>query len=50
MSNDADNLHLHHRHELHYKTIILNFNNISQYYNFLCIFKCKKKNHTDPKG
>ena len=43
-SNDADNSALHHRNKLYFKvfkkqkTIILNCNNISQYYCFFCIY------------
>jgi len=39
-SNDAENSALHHRNKLHLnkKTVILNCNNISQYYCFYCIF------------
>ncbi len=44
-SNDAKNSALHHRNTLHfkcilkYKTVILNYNNISQHYSFYCNFK-----------
>ncbi len=37
LSNDAENSALHHRNKLHFKlywTVILNSNNISQYYRF----------------
>ncbi len=60
-SNDAENSALHHRNKLHFKlywTVILNSNNISQYYRFTVFLikyiqtwwakkkKKKKKKHT----